>query len=99
MERGACVYILSNQHLTVYYTGVTSDLVSRLIQHKTKYYPKSFTARYNIDRLLYYESFHSVEEAIAREKQIKKYSRVKKLKLIHAVNPAMHDLWDEIKDW
>jgi putative endonuclease len=97
MERGGAVYIMTNRHHTVFYTGVTSDLISRVYQHKTKYYPKSFTARYNIEKLVYFESFHSIEEAIAREKQVKKYRREKKMVLIERMNPDWRDLYDQLQ--
>ena len=67
MKKGGAVYIMTNAHHTVFYTGVTSDLITRIHQHKTKHYPKSFTARYNITKLVYYEGFHDIEEAIYRE--------------------------------
>jgi putative endonuclease len=99
MKHGGVVYILTNRHHTVYYTGVTSDLLSRVMEHRDKYYPNGFTARYNIFKLIYFEVLPSIEEAIAREKQIKKYSRSKKLALVHKVNPEMKDLFESIKDW
>ncbi|MCB0493831.1 MAG: GIY-YIG nuclease family protein [Cyclobacteriaceae bacterium] len=99
MERGGSVYILTNVNNTVLYTGVTSDLFSRLNEHTEKEYPKSFTARYNINKLVYYENFHSIEEAIIREKQIKAGSRKAKIKLIISINPEWKDLFEEIKNW
>ena len=96
MIKGGAVYIMTNQHHTVFYTGVTSDLNSRVFQHKMKFDPKSFTARYNINKLVYYQGFHSIEEAIEREKQVKKYRRVKKLALIEYMNPDYKDLYDEL---
>jgi len=90
---------LTNKHHTVFYTGVTSDLYARIIQHREKIYPKSFTARYNIYKLLYYESFFSIEEAIDREKQIKKYSRSKKKALVEKINPDWKDLFEELSKW
>jgi putative endonuclease len=99
MKHGGVVYILANQHHTVYYVGVTSDLVSRMIEHREKHFPKSFTAKYNIDKLLYYEVLASIEEAIDREKQVKKYSRMKKVGLIELMNPEWRDLFEDIKDW
>jgi len=91
------VYIITNTHHTVFYTGVTSDLMSRIYEHKTKAYPKSFSARYNIHKLVYYEPFHSIEEAIEREKQIKKYRREKKLALINGMNPDWEDFYDGLE--
>ena len=92
--KGGAVYILNN---TTLYTGVTSDLITRVLEHKEKVYPKSFTAKYNISKLVYYESFHSIEEAISREKQIKAGSRKKKIILIESLNPRWIDLFVEIE--
>jgi putative endonuclease len=99
MKRGGAVYIVVNAHNTTIYTGVTADLLSRISEHKDKVYPKSFTARYNCHKLVYYEAFHSIEEAIAREKRIKAGSRAKKIKLIESQNPQWNDLFDEITEW
>ena len=96
MKRGGAVYIMTNKNNTVLYTGVTSDLVSRIYEHKTKKYKKSFTSRYNIEKLVYFESFNSIEEAINREKQIKAGSRKKKIDLIQSANPDFKDLYPEI---
>ncbi|MFY0629075.1 MAG: GIY-YIG nuclease family protein [Flavobacteriaceae bacterium] len=86
-----CVYLLSNKNNTVLYTGVTSDLKKRVFQHKTKKY-KGFTSKYNCDKLVYYETFSDINEAIKREKQIKSGSRKKKEDLIHIENPNWNDL-------
>jgi len=75
MERGGCVYILTNKSCTVLYIGVTSELFFRIKEHKEKYYPSSFTAKYNCDRLVYFEQFSTIEEAIAKEKQLKNWKR------------------------
>jgi putative endonuclease len=99
MVKGGSVYIITNKHHSVLYTGVTSDLISRIIQHREKFYSASFSARYNCDKLVYYENFHSIEEAIAREKQIKAGSRAKKIKLIESMNSGWRDLWEDIKTW
>ena len=99
MERGGCVYIMTNEYNTTLYVGVTADLPGRVMEHKEKVYPNSFTARYNLTKLVYYEAFHSIEEAIAREKQMKAGSRRKKEELIKALNPTWKDLYDEIKYW
>ena len=82
MTKGGAVYIICNQHHNVLYVGATIDLYRRIIEHKEKLYPKSFTARYNCDKLVYYELFHSTGEAFSRERQIKKYRREKKEGLI-----------------
>ncbi|PTN02874.1 putative endonuclease [Mangrovibacterium marinum] len=92
MERGGYIYILTNKNNTVLYTGVTSALTKRLYEHKTGFYKDSFTSRYNVSKLVYYECFTSIEEAIIREKQIKAGSRKKKLDLINRFNPEWKDL-------
>ena len=74
--------MMTNEHNTTLYTGVTSNLLNRVYEHKNKLNKKSFTARYNIVKLLYYEGFHSIEEAIIREKQLKAGSRKMKENLI-----------------
>lgn len=74
------------------YTGITSDLEQRVYEHKTKFYPRSFTARYNCDRLVYYEEFADVELAIKREKQVKKYKKLWKANLINQINSEWKDL-------
>ncbi len=96
MQRGGCVYILTNNHNTTLYIGVTANLPRRIMEHKEKVHPKSFTAMYNLFKLVYYETFHSIEEAIAREKQLKGGSRKKKEALIAAFNPGWVDLFDEV---
>jgi putative endonuclease len=99
MERGGSVYIVANQRRTTLYVGVTSNLPRRIRQHKTKFYPRSFTARYNCDQLVYHEALPTIVEAIAREKQLKAGSRKKKLALIRRLNPEWRDLYEDIKDW
>jgi len=99
MERGGCVYVMTNFKRTVLYTGVTSDLLTRVQEHKTCLYPKSFTSRYKCFYLVYYEVFGSIEEAISREKEVKGWKRWKKDALVKSVNPTLKDLYKEIKDW
>ncbi|NGF57687.1 GIY-YIG nuclease family protein [Parapedobacter sp. SGR-10] len=99
MERGGAVYILTNVTRTTLYIGVTSDLLWRLGEHREKKYPKSFTAKYNLSICVYYELFSSIEEAIDREKEIKKWRREKKERLINAMNPNWRNLWEDIRDW
>ena len=91
------VYILTNKENRVLYTGVTRDLIKRLEEHKRKIDPNSFTARYNVHKLVYYEVTTDVRVAIEREKQIKAGSRAKKLALIKELNPAWEDLAEEWK--
>ena len=86
------VYIMTNVANSVLYTGVTSDLGERVNQHKLKKHPGSFSARYNICKLVYYEGCITIGEAIKREKVIKGGSRKKKLELINSVNPKWDDL-------
>jgi len=99
MEKGGCIYILTNKNNTTLYTGVTADLPGRVIEHKERIYPKCFTSRYNVTKLIYFEMFHSIEEAIEREKQIKGGSRWRKERLIALMNPEWRDLYDDVKYW
>jgi putative endonuclease len=80
----------------VLYTGVTSDLEQRVFEHKTKFYPNSFTAKYNCDKLVYCEEFDDIEKAIKREKQLKRYRRHWKEDLIRKINSEWKDLSE---DW
>ena len=84
------VYIMTNKSRTLY-TGVTNNLERRVYEHKQKFVP-GFTAKYNITRLVYFEETGDIQEAIAREKQIKGWLRTKKIALIESVNPAWEDL-------
>ncbi len=92
------IYIITNKYQTIVYTGVTSNLQQRILEHKEKRYPSSFSARYNVDILVYYEQFQWIGDAIAREKQIKAGSRETKNELIRFLNPTWQDLFEEIKD-
>lgn len=89
------VYILTNQRNTVLYTGVTSTLIVRSTQHKQKVV-KSFSSKYNLDKLVYYEIHAHAYEAISREKQLKAGSRKKKISLITSMNPLWRDLYDDL---
>lgn len=91
-------YIITNKYNKVLYSGVTSNLKERIYQHKTKKHPKSFTARFNVDRLVYFETYDSIGDAIKREKQIKGGSRKKKIDLINSLNPGWKDLSDILDD-
>jgi putative endonuclease len=99
MQRGGSIYILTNKNKTTLYIGVSSDLVARIQQHKEHVFKNSFSDRYNLEYLVYFENFNTIEEAIAREKEIKKWRREKKEVLINLSNPVWNDLWDKIKDW
>ena len=90
------VYILSNTNNRVLYTGVTNDLVRRIYEHKHHLVKDSFTARYNIDKLVYFEETPSSRAAIEREKQIKSWNRKHKNKLIEAKNPNWLDIYESI---
>ena len=96
-EKSYWVYMLSNSRRTVLYTGVTSNLISRLWDHRHGSVElHRFTSRYNVTDLVYYEQFGSILEAISREKQIKSWARGKKEKLINDSNTQRRDLSD---DW
>jgi putative endonuclease len=80
------------------YIGVTSNLPKRILEHKEKRYENSFSARYNLNKLVYYEQFQMIGDAIAREKQLKAGSRATKIKLIQDFNPLWNDLYESIID-
>ena len=90
------VYILSSATDVTIYTGVTKDLVRRVYEHKHNLDPDSFTARYGVHKLVYYEETTDVRAAIEREKQIKSWSRKKKNQLIETINPMWEDLYDKL---
>ena len=90
------VYIMASGKRGTIYTGVTSDLVMRVSQHKAHYFPDSFTARYDVNRLVWFEDHDAAETAIRREKQIKEWRRAWKVELIQEFNPNWHDLWNDI---
>jgi len=96
MKKGGAAYILTNKTHTVLYTGVTSDLKLRLHQHKTKENPKSFTAKYKVYKLVYFKSFHNINDAITKEKRIKDGNREKKIELIESINPNWNELQFEL---
>ena len=90
------VYILTNAHRSVLYTGVTNDLVRRVYEHKNHLDKGSFTSKYNAEYLVYYEITNNPEAAIEREKQIKGWNRKRKIKLIESKNPYWMDLYEGI---
>jgi putative endonuclease len=97
MRFEACaVYILANLNRSVLYTGVTSDLVRRVAEHREHLDPRSFTSRYRVDRLVYFEPYQDILAAIEREKQVKGWTRAKKIALIEKTNRDWRDLWPEI---
>ena len=90
------VYMLTNATGTVLYTGVTNDLIRRVYEHKTNADPNSFTAKYTVHKLVYFEQTSSRYEAISREKQIKGWSRKKKNQLVETRNPKWDELYDKL---
>ena len=90
-----CIYIMTNSHNKVLYTGVTNNLARRVYEHKNGL-GGIFTRKYNIQKLVYYEVGEDVRAIIAREKQIKGGSRQKKIDLINKMNPEWQDLYEEI---
>ncbi len=87
---------MSNYTHSTLYVGVTNNILKRVYQHKIKDNPQSFTAKYNINKLVYYESYYHVNDAISREKQIKSFPRMKKNHLVNKMNPCWIDL---AEDW
>jgi putative endonuclease len=94
-ERNYYVYTLASKRNGTLYIGVTNNLLNRSFQHKTKENKKSFTAKYNVNRLVHYEIFVDIGAAIAREKQLKNWRREWKIKLIEEENPVWRDLFDD----
>ena len=90
------VYILTNTHNSVLYTGVTNDLIRRVYEHKHHLAKDSFTSRYNVEKLVYYEATSNIESAIEREKQIKGWNRKRKNKLVESKNPNWIDLYPSL---
>lgn len=90
----AWTYITTNKANKVLYIGVTGNLKSRMESHKTKKYPKSFTARYNADKLVWFQEFDSIIDANAREQQLKAGNRKRKIELIETMNPGWKDLYE-----
>jgi len=95
MSKQPYVYILASKKNGTLYIGVTSNLAQRIWQHKNNQTP-GFTQKYNIHNLVYYEQHEAMESAITREKQMKKWKREWKIKLIEENNPSWEDLWQQI---
>ena len=91
-----CVYILANRTNTTIYTGVTGDLFRRMEEHRRHADPNSFTARYNVTKLVYFEQTTDVWAALEREKQIKGWNRKRKNQLVESKNPEWRDLLPEL---
>jgi putative endonuclease len=92
------IYIVTNKYNTTFYIGVTSNLPKRILEHIEKRYENSFSARYNLNKLVYYECFQMIGDAIGREKQLKAGSSANKITLIQSMNPLWKDLYEDIKD-
>lgn len=90
-------YIMTNAHNTVLYCGATTDLYKRVQEHKNGVFKNSFTGKYNIDKLVYFESFSVAGDAFIREKQIKAGSRKKKIELVEINNPEWKELFELLK--
>jgi len=88
-----CIYISTNKNNTVLYVGVTNNLTRRIWEHKSKLI-EGFTKKYNVNKLVYFESFDKPSDAIKREKQLKAGSRKKKIELINKLNPEWKDLYN-----
>ena len=86
------VYIMANKRDGVIYIGVTNNLDERVKEHRLKIFPKSFTAKYNCDKLIYFEKFENGADAVKREKRFKKWKRDWKIELIEEMNPTWTDL-------
>ena len=91
------IYILTNKNNTTLYIGVTTNIISRIQQHKDKINLKSFTAKYNLDKLVYYEAYQEIGDAIGREKHLKAGNRANKIRLIESLNPTWRDLYERVK--
>ena len=90
------VYILTNNSNTVLYTGVTSNLIRRIYENKNHADPKSFTAKYKLHKLVNFEETSDIHSALEREKQIKSWSRDKKIALVYESNPKFYDLYPHL---
>lgn len=96
MKRVGYTYILTNANNTTLYIGVTADLMKRMEEHINKKFPNSFSAKYNLTTLVWFEGFNHIEEAIAREKQLKAGSRKRKEELVNTINPKWENLYFKI---
>ena len=90
------VYMMTNKYRNVIYTGVTNDLIRRVYEHRNHVIKDSFTARYNISKLVYFETTEDIRSAIEREKQIKSWSRAHKNELVESQNPTWEDQYPMI---
>lgn len=97
MHEDGYFYIMTNAYNTVLYCGAITDLYKRVQEHKSGVFTNSFTSKYNIDKLVYFESFSIAGDAFRREKQVKAGSRKKKIGLIETINPQWKDLFEVLK--
>ena len=95
MRKQAAVYILASKRNGTLYTGVTSNLIKRIWQHRNLVV-EGFSSRYSVHRLVYFELHEEMSDAIAREKRLKKWERAWKLRIIEEKNPQWLDLWDQV---
>ena len=95
MDKDYYVYVLASQRNGTLYVGVTSNLIKRIWEHKNKAI-EGFTQKYNVDKLVYFEQYRDPENAIKREKRLKKYNRQWKLELIEKENPVWRDLYNDL---
>ncbi|MBO4480134.1 MAG: GIY-YIG nuclease family protein [Alphaproteobacteria bacterium] len=97
MEKtGGYVYIMTNKKNGTLYIGSTSDLIGRVFEHKNKIIPRSFTARYNLDKLVYFEWHNKLENMVIRERQLKEWNRAWKIQIIEEMNPEWCDLYNQL---
>jgi putative endonuclease len=96
MEKHAYVYIMASGKMGTLYIGSTTDLLGRVFQHKHKIYPKSFTAKYGCDKLVYYEQCGNTKIMVQRERDLKKWNRNWKIRLIIKQNPEWKDLYPDV---
>lgn len=98
MQHNYFIYILTNRTNKLVYIGVTNDLRRRIYEHKNKLFP-GFTRKYNLNKLVYFERYQNIDEAILREKRLKKWKRSWKDDLIKKENPDWNDLYSEVVNW
>jgi putative endonuclease len=99
MQNGGYIYIMTNKNKTVLYIGVTNNIQRRITEHSSHVNENAFTAKYNLEYCVYYEYFTDITLAIAREKQLKRWSRAKKEALIIKTNPEWKDFSVQIRKW
>ena len=99
IRKAGYVYILTTASNTVLYIGVTSDLPTRTFKHKNKFYPDAFTARYNCSKLVYWQEYSTITDAIAAEKKLKSGNRKIKEHLINSMNPDWQDLANDFMQY